>query len=563
MDTQTFNHLNASVGTLADVLARVESFPWEAQARANVKSGIKIVARVLGRPLELISLSLSELRKALADASPAQAAVSPTRWRNAKSELNRALKELSLVKDARLRPPLDGDWLNVAERVPNPAQRSVLNTFGRYCTSRRLGPHEVTDFTIREYSIELTNLNLSRVPERTVTDLVRIWNRLAAVDERLSLISKLRSDRYYTLKWEGLPPSLQADAASYSAATTVSFWDADDGLNLPVRPATAKQRDRMIRRLASAAILNGVSTEKLQKLRDLVLIDHLRPGIDWMIQRAGGKPNKQIFDMLVMVEGIAKRWAKLDTPELEYLRELRKRARPSGYGMTTKNRERLQQFSSSGVIERFIKLPYQVYASLTHGSPTYRRACAAGHALMVAILTVAPMRLQNLRLLDRSAHFNRGVSLTEEQWLITIPAPEVKNAVELSFLVSRDLMRMIDHYVSVYRPLLLRQPTQALFPGRGGGPISDTGARRAIVNFVERHLGLQMNPHLFRHLCGMIFLRANPGEYETVRQMLGHRNIQTTINFYTKLEMRTATERYAAVLKVDQLNADRLRGSFQ
>jgi len=45
-----------------------------------------------------------------------------------------------------------------------------------------------------------------------------------------------------------------------------------------------------------------------------------------------------------------------------------------------------------------------------------------------------------------------------------------------------------------------------------------------------------MTVHQFRHACAAIYLKHRPGEYEVVRRLLGHRNIQTTINFYCGLE---------------------------
>ena len=57
-----------------------------------------------------------------------------------------------------------------------------------------------------------------------------------------------------------------------------------------------------------------------------------------------------------------------------------------------------------------------------------------------------------------------------------------------------------------------------------------------------------MNVHLFRHLAGYLFLKAHPGEYEPVRQLLGHKSIQTTISFYVGLEEADAFRRYDLIL---------------
>jgi hypothetical protein len=43
--------------------------------------------------------------------------------------------------------------------------------------------------------------------------------------------------------------------------------------------------------------------------------------------------------------------------------------------------------------------------------------------------------------------------------------------------------------------------------------------------------------------------RHHPGNYETVRRVLGHRDIQTTIRFYCGLETMQATEEFGKLIR--------------
>jgi len=52
-----------------------------------------------------------------------------------------------------------------------------------------------------------------------------------------------------------------------------------------------------------------------------------------------------------------------------------------------------------------------------------------------------------------------------------------------------------------------------------------------------------------------IYLKHRPGEYENVRRLLGHRNIQTTINFYCGLETTQANETFGRIIR-DQIRLD-------
>ena len=47
-----------------------------------------------------------------------------------------------------------------------------------------------------------------------------------------------------------------------------------------------------------------------------------------------------------------------------------------------------------------------------------------------------------------------------------------------------------------------------------------------------------------RHIAAKLFLDANPGAYEVVRRVLGHRSIDTTTCFYTGLETPAAVRHF-------------------
>jgi hypothetical protein len=52
-----------------------------------------------------------------------------------------------------------------------------------------------------------------------------------------------------------------------------------------------------------------------------------------------------------------------------------------------------------------------------------------------------------------------------------------------------------------------------------------------------------------RHLAAFVFLKEHPGEYETVRRLLGHKQITTTIAIYAdRAENKSALARYDDVV---------------
>ena len=110
------------------------------------------------------------------------------------------------------------------------------------------------------------------------------------------------------------------------------------------------------------------------------------------------------------------------------------------------------------------------------------------------------------------------------------------------FLLLRDVM------------LLATGPSAFLFPARQGGAKPPGQLAGQIQRAVRQEIGLQLNVHLFRHLAAKLFLTAHPGEYETVRLLLGHKSLVTTVRIYCGLEQSDAMRRYDAVL--DRYRAD-------
>jgi integrase len=63
-----------------------------------------------------------------------------------------------------------------------------------------------------------------------------------------------------------------------------------------------------------------------------------------------------------------------------------------------------------------------------------------------------------------------------------------------------------------------------------------------------------MTLHQFRHLAAKLYLDRRPGEFETVRRLLAHKSLSTTMRFYHELDAVVATRRYGEV--VTQLLAE-------
>jgi integrase len=181
-------------------------------------------------------------------------------------------------------------------------------------------------------------------------------------------------------------------------------------------------------------------------------------------------------------------------------------------------------------------------------SAPHRAAITAQLAVAIAILTVAPVRLANLVAIKLGINLIKPGGPDSNYWL-TFPDYDVKNRVRLEYPLEQVLMRMIDEYVHDFRPTLLHgRNDDWLFPGQRRGAKANTLFSGQIKQRIYQTTGLRMTVHQFRHAAGALILQARPGEYELVRRLLGHRNVQTTINAYIGLENIHASKIFSKIV---------------
>src|SRR5262249_9777807 len=118
------------------------------------------------------------------------------------------------------------------------------------------------------------------------------------------------------------------------------------------------------------------------------------------------------------------------------------------------------------------------------------------------------------------------------------------------------LTRLIDEYAHDFRSVLLRGSNEDwLFPGQRKGSKGKISFSGQITKRIYKATGLRMTVHQFRHAAGAIILKNRSGEYELVRQLLGHKNVETTIKAYIGLDSVHASEIYNQII-IDHINGD-------
>jgi len=545
--------------TLGDVRKHImERTDLAAQRRANLLSAINTLCRVLDRTDQHIPAAMNLLRPLLEKASPGAIHVGPRRWSNIKSDVLGAIRLSGFGADFIPKDmPITDPWQAIVDRIGTDQEKCFLRRFARFCGSRQIAPVDVGDPIIPAYESYL-NETQSRSPTRSLDDFIRTWNRMAAANPDLNVATLTKADRSrtYCLPWPDLPHTLFADTMAYKKAILSPDPLADD--RRKVRPATAEAYERMIRRIATAALANGAIAEDVQTLAQLVRPQTLRRALEFFLARNGDKVNQQTHDMAHLALGIARRWARLPGEDIAAIEQFARKCTVTRHGLTQKNRDRLNQLRDEAVITKLVNLPQRLIDKALEGEVNCRTAMMVQTAIALAILICAPIRLENLRSLDRSRHFKPVFSTKGPVMQLMIPGEEVKNNQDLMFQLPPHVIELIDLYLETYQPLLSGDfDNLFLFPGRAGQPKSDNKLRDQIEKAIWDHLGIHVHPHLFRHIAALIFLSKYPGHYEEVRRLLGHKSIETTIRFYAGLETTTAVNRFNEIIDSYRIDTDK------
>ncbi len=169
------------------------------------------------------------------------------------------------------------------------------------------------------------------------------------------------------------------------------------------------------------------------------------------------------------------------------------------------------------------------------------------------------------------------VSWTGELATLRIPAASVKmrnrKAPDLPVPLDGPSSRLLRMYIDEIRPDALREGDERnpyLFPEQGDrAPGPDKPYRtllKRLCRRVHEVVGVRINPHLYRHLIGWIWLKEDPDRLPDVRQLLGHRKLQTTLEFYVALDEELSLGRWQEYINERKASHDaggkaRVRGS--
>lgn len=555
--------------SLADALTLITNDPLLAESkRTQWRCSIRRIAAWIDRPLENLPARLTALRQPVDRLNAARLGVSQKTLSNHKSSLRAALNHLSglgltLARGVELSP----EWKSLMDQIEDNWARTRLHALLRYASARELSPGDMSDEVLESFFEHRERTTFHSVTLSLRRTTARAWNacveNVNGFPHRKLTVPELES-RLKGREWDAFPESFRNEVEVYLTSLKTPHRSANGRRWKACKPSTIRTRRAEIAAAARKLVTLGKPIETFQSLRDLLEPQASSRLLDAYWAEGGERPRKYVIDLAWKLYSIARQTGCLTEAELSQLDDMRvalEEYRKSG--LTEKNLVVVRAVLAGSFWTKVVRLPDRLMEDalkLKATSPV-KAAVRAQVAVAIRILTFAPVRIGNLVSISLEANLIRPDGPGGPYWL-EFAEYDVKNGTHLKFPFSNEVTEFIDIYVREFRPTLLRKTnTPLLFPGRNGKGNAKltTSLSDQIAKVTQRELGVRLTAHQFRHAAAAVILKHDPGNYEQVRRILGHRNIQTSINFYVGLETIESSKQFGEMIEQHLSNGGRGR----
>ena len=160
-----------------------------------------------------------------------------------------------------------------------------------------------------------------------------------------------------------------------------------------------------------------------------------------------------------------------------------------------------------------------------------RQAIHFRQALMIGFLIARPVRRRTLL----GMQIDRQIQASARGFELRFGAEDMKDKKAREFSLPTNLVGPMRRYLDHHRPVLLRgKSSDALWISQYGDPITPDGLSRELPKVTERHLGVALRPHAFRHVAATSIAEFDPEHVNVIRDILGHATLNTAEKHYNR-----------------------------
>jgi site-specific recombinase XerD len=563
--------------TLAEVIkalkARTDIDP---KRKSDMLSSCTRAAALIGQNPAMIPAHPRYIRDRLQRVRPAEHNISRKRLLNIKRGVIKTFELLGIVKSWSYLAPHSAGWVAIWELIEDDELRWALSRLFSMLSALQVPPSQTTRAhwaLYRDALREEQEKGAIDSAARTYRRACKAWDKLIAVIPALPQFTVTEPPKRsgYTVPAEAFPKSFQRDVDLWLSRLIVR--EAGDDIfalgsgRTQLRPRTIDHMRSRIVQFASVVVLSRHRTiDQITCLADLADEETFKAGMRWLVKRLGKTESN--LKMAQMLRSMARHHLAPAEPgknarpktRTRYLQELLAHERyiekltdlsacvgEKQKGVSAKNERRLLQFDDPALVDRFLAMPAMfAEAARKRGRHDRRAPLLMQIAVMCEILSMTPIRVSNLASLTMSRHINRTRAGDGAVHLV-IPKGETKNRAEHSAEIPAESIALIDEYITDWRPELVEDASDWLFPGRKATHKKPKVISLQLPGLIREYTGLDINVHLFRGITIGIYAEEHPEDIETPTHALGHKD-PNSIAYYKRLKTHAATKRFSKVI---------------
>jgi integrase len=505
--------------------------------KRDLRSAIISYAKLTDRAPSSIELDLVEIRHVL-DNAGGVSKMSPKRQANLRSNLASAVDVSGLLPMLRTSGiKLDPAWAALLQSTTSLRIRNGLSRLARWASANHILPGMVSEAIIQRFVADLEAKTLVRKIGDQRRSVTAAWNALAILKPELpAIMSGSRPSVPKRILWESLPASFYADVENYLAWCAVPDPLDDVARDKRLAPGTIRLRRDQLHSAVTAAVAAGIGCETLLSLADLVTPVTFKTLLGKLYAADRSELTAYTHGVAGTLITIASEWTKTGAEDVAALKKLRRKLGTLPSGLTEKNKSTLRQFADTRLLDALIQLPDKLWRKARREPTGSKRGFIdLQTALAIDILLNVPLRMKNLASLSFKGHLHWPLGHGKPA-MLTFEGAETKNSSPLEFELPAQLADRIWTYRTEIAPSIVGKRPNMLFITTAGKPRMQETITNLIEKAILKNLGLKFTPHQFRHFAAKIILDADPGAFEAVRQLLGHKNMKTTTNFYAGID---------------------------
>ncbi len=491
-----------------------------------------------------------------------------------KSNLRRALRLAGIdIMPGKHVTPLTPAWTKLMAGFDGNQISIKLSRFAHVASKEGWDPEDICRGHLERFRVILKTTNLGSKADKVIRGTIAAWSHGQRHIDRWpggDLGLPPAQTRFYALPWSDFPESFQQDVEKYLSRENASFLGqleevANAGIakfltenmrsgraRRPLRKRTKDNYRSAFRRAASILVQGGKPAASIAGIADLVAVPDVLKILTFLSDRTKKEEGGHLGYMALVLFFAARDHVKVRPDHAGMLEALWEKVRGLRGEMSKRSFARLRQFDDEAAKTKMAALPkILATAARRHGKIDTVSIKLFRTALFTAIGLDTANRAGNITNLELERH----VSLRPagKKWMAEIanPASEVKNNQDLFSVVKPDTAALLREWIDRYRPALLKEyggESKYLFPSQGGGHLSGSLATQSLKDAAAYYAGLDMTPHAIRAYLGKLILDEFPDAYPDVQRLLGHKRLETTLNYYAPVMPMAARRRMQQLL---------------